>query len=309
MILGAGCSLLASDPEPSTAPASTTTSIAETTTTTRPVEPPTIEVLDPGAEPRRLLRYAMAPGRSDLFVTAGSTIRQEGGSPNPIEIVTPEIIHVVELTIGEATPDGVPLTLTVRSAHLGKSALTDAQSLGIEESLAELGGLTGSGLITTDGRLRAFRWDDTGPIDPAVRNGIDAIATQLPGLVAPLPGAAVGSGARWRARSTVTLDDAPVTVTTTYTLDGVLGSAAKYSSISETTVGRHGLPDLPDGRTVELLDSKTTAETDGILDLESLTTSATTETVAEQRIRIAGPDGPLDLTQRVESRIEISTAP
>lgn len=306
-LLAVGCSFLDSDPQPSATTAPTTT--APTTSTTAPVEPPVVEVLDAGEEPRRLLRYEVTPGRTELFITTGSTIRQEGASASPIEIVTPDITHVVELTIGEPTAAGVPLELEIRSAHLRGDGLSDVQIRQLDESLEQLAGLTGTGRFSADGRLREFRWQDLDLADDTVRGGIEAIATQMPGLIAPLPGAAVGPGARWRATSTIVLDETPVAVTTTYSLKNVLGTFASYSSVSETTVEGRDLPALSDGSGVELLRSTTTALTDGTLDFGGLLANTTAAAVAEQQIRIHRADGPRDVDQRIETHVSILTAP
>lgn len=299
----AGCSPGGSDPSAST---STTPPPPVEIPRTEIVEAPIVEVLEAGEPPRELLRFDPEPGVAELRIVTGSTIRQEGASRRPIEIVVPDIVHRVRLTLGERDGGVAPFELEILQARLASgSGLAEADAAAIDEQLSELAGVTGSGTITTDGRLRDFDWDHLDDFDEPVRAGIEAFGVQLPGLIAPMPGAAVGPGARWRATSTVDLGGDPTDVVTVTTLTGRLGTAATYESISTTIAGARDAVPLADGSTATVLESSTLATAEGVLDLAGLLTTATIESTAEQRIRIDGDGEPLEFDQTITSRFEI----
>lgn len=297
-----GCSLFGSDA------ASTTTAPAQTTTTEPTVDAPTVQILEAGEPPRQLLRYALHANRSEFRITTESTIRQTGASPRPIEIVVPRIEHQVELVIEEPNHDGSAFSLRIIAASLADdTGLSDTEADAIEERLTALSGLAGSGAIAADGRLRGFTWSDLDAVDPSIRTGLDTLSTQLSGLVAPLPGAAVGSGARWRATSTVTFGGVPTTVSTVYELGELTGSRAGYTSVSETAAEEQDPATLADGSVARVLSSTTTAAGEGILDLAGLLADLSVTSEAQQRIRIERGADVIEFDQRIESTVEITT--
>jgi len=304
----AGCSLFRDD-EPAAS-----SSVEPTTTgaphATRPeVAAPTIQLLDPGREPRQLLRYQPSAGATTLTVRTGLTIRQEGASSRPVEVAIPTVVHRIEATLEEPVGDRYDFRLRVLEAHLAKAAgLPAADRTAADQRLEELVGLTGSGSLTADGRLRGFAWDGLDELGAQVRTTVGELAVQLPGLIAPLPGAAVGPGARWQATSTVLLDGVPSSVRTTYTFTGMLGTGVAYTSTSETATAERPLPDgvLSSGSgTVESSRSSVTAE--GTIDLAGLFGTTLLAGTADQAIRLDLPDGPVTLDQTISTLIEVET--
>lgn len=296
------CSLLGSEAS------STTTAPVETTTTAPLVDAPVVEILEAGEPPRQLLRYALHANRSELLITTESSIRQTGASRRPIEIAVPPIEHRIELVIEEPDHEGSAFSLNILEATLpDTTGLGEAEAAAIEERLTALSGLSGTGTIAADGRLRGFAWSDLDTVDPSIRTGLDTVAAQLPGLVAPLPGAAVGSGARWRATSTVTFGGVPTTVSTVYELGDLTGSRAGYTSTSETSAEQQDPETLEDGSIARVLSSITTASGEGMLDLAGLLADLTVTSEAEQRIRIERGADVIEFDQRIESTVEITT--
>lgn len=307
-----GCSLFGDDSAATTTEPETSSTEAVTTTTV--VEAPVIEILDPGAAPRQLLRYDLAAGRTDILVVSGSTIRQESEAGPPTEIVIPDVVHHLELVIDEPVGGRSDLSLEIVSASLAEgSGLARSEVEEIDRRLEELIGLGGNGTISADGRLRSFDWSGLDGFDDTVRSGLEALSDQLPGLVPPLPGSAVGVGASWRATSVVTLDGTPTAVTTTYTLEAMLGTLVSYDSVSKT-VADLGAPTEPAPRTsadpaFEVRSAETEAITDATIDLAELFSSTTVAATSRLSLDLDGTDGPVAVEQTITSRLELTTLP
>jgi hypothetical protein len=302
-----GCSFLGSDRAVST---STAPSLAPTTTT-EPAIAPTVTVTSAGAEPRQVLRYAMVAGRtSELEITTAMRIRQTDptdASRVPVEVVVPSVVQRVEVAVTAVDAQGATITLAFTSAALAPgSGLSEAEVSATNAALAKLVGIRGTGRLAADGQLRTFAWTGIDQLSDTVRTTVESLAGQLPALVAPLPTAALGTGATWKATSKAGVDGTDTTLTTTYTLDGVLGTAMAYRSQAALTTGARSAT-AADGTRTELAAGLGSSTTAGTVDLSSLASNTLVSSAVEQDLTVTRDGTSTRLHQRIDTTLTITT--
>jgi hypothetical protein len=184
--------------------------------TTAPVETPpaalpTLErgkvvVLDPGAEPRRKLRYrfgknaetAVLDMRMDLGLRMGDRDNQ---------VSMPTIRMVMRIVPKGVSKDG---TLTYeaqfKSTELLKDvALDDRARVGMEKELGHVVGLTIRGKTSDRGEALETSIDIPDGIPPATRETLGRLRDAMRDICVPLPEEEIGKGARWEREAVVDL--------------------------------------------------------------------------------------------------------
>lgn len=202
----------AAEPSTTTTTAATTTT-ASTTTTTAPIEPAEplgVTLLDAGAEPRQLLRFALTDGSERTVTTSTQTIEQlvQGVSlvpPQPIETITRVSVERV------AVDGGVQVRSEITDAAIGPATDPELADF-IGANFAELIGITTTVVVDDRGLVNATA-NDAGASEIVVDLLGDSLSQST-----PLPGEAVGVGASWVTEAN--LQDSGVTgvVRTTWTL-------------------------------------------------------------------------------------------
>jgi hypothetical protein len=165
---------------------------------------PEIELLEPGAEPRRELRHVFKKGSSEKLSIKAKTHVKGASMPLPsMSMNAPMDAQIIELS---KTGD----------ARFKFKAGPFKTSMGGGGELGALGGMLGNGApekiagwgwITPQGVVREFHVEEGGNDgDAPVENGD------------PFPLEAVGVGARWEVRAMLEEKDGPVSQTSTYEL-------------------------------------------------------------------------------------------
>lgn len=170
-------------------------------------EPAIVTVVDPGAEPRRPLRYVVAPShRASARVSMGMTMTTHAQGEQRRAPVPPMLIDIA-LGVTAVDPDGtISYDLTFTSFDVEDTGADPAAVAAMRAILSGIAGLTGSATVSDRGVTRAFRLDTDRLKDPRMKQAIGQAMSSVDNLSIPLPEEAVGVGARWEARQ-VTLSD------------------------------------------------------------------------------------------------------
>jgi hypothetical protein len=159
-----------------------------------------VTVVDPGAEPRRRLRYTFrAPKtqRSRFAFTVSMSMAGPGGSTDPVTM--PKTVLTVSQTVRPGRSPGL-LDLTFEIESLDVEDGPD-QKPGVAQklraTLRPLVGLKGQGTMTTRGHLQSFKMDVPAGAGPEVRGQLETVRESLRQMAMPLPEEPVGTGARW----------------------------------------------------------------------------------------------------------------
>ncbi len=271
-----------------------------------PPDPLAAVLVNPGAEPRRPVRYALAKGtKVELDVAVDAHLAM-----GELKSAMPEQTFVLELVVDDVLPDGrMQLRSTIvraaprdegsGSAGSGSADAGSAGSAGSASASVEpraiagrLGLLEGTAITATmspDGKLSDLKLDDGGKPQPDVGE----LVASFERLAMALPKDPIGVGARW----TTARELAPggVHVTASSTVDVTALDAAKLSY--RVTTELHGADQQAtlQGVAIDVAHIAGTGSGSGTLDLAHFANSGTLELKLTATMTAQGEASPLEL--------------
>jgi hypothetical protein len=207
-----------------------------------------MRLLDAGETPRKALRYAWHPGRSENLAielhTSAST--QEGDVKQP-EIPLPPVRIVVAIDPRSVSPSG-DLTYGWRvtsTAVTAEPQTPPSVAQGMSAEVAAIEHVEGTGVVSSRGltskvtietppRNDASAGDATGAMGTTGQM-VEQVLQTLRDVAAPFPEEEIGRGARWEKLSQLASRDARVTQTETFTLTDFAGTTGALDDILAQT--------------------------------------------------------------------------
>ena len=298
--------------EPETTTTTTTTVEEESTTTTTAEEEPaavpataiTIELLDPGAEPRQELRLSVEEGNEQTFV-----LRQEqrididagGATQSTATASEQEVTYAVD-----SVSDGeIVAKTTYGSGRVLDDPPVDAQTRQVlEQVFASFQGTQGSTTFDEQGRIIEIQVPDIEVEDPQLQLVLDSLLSGLEGqgtqLAVPFPEEAVGIGGRWRVSASFELAGLPFEMVTEVTLTGV-GEGTVDGEMTQTLTIPPGEVTIQ-GIAAEVVSSDFTGGGTVHWDLASPVVTTTQEINGTLVLRLQGQEVSQTMLQRLDVR-------
>lgn len=201
--------------ESGTPEASVSSQTGQSTSST--VAAPTVELLDPGAEPREVLRFSVAEGaqfRATMTTEMGITIEVAGEqAPAP---TLPPILADLSATVNKVAANGdIDYTFAFESMRAGEGIVLSPEA---QQSFDQISGITGQAVMTANGEQTHVDLDIPSDVQPEMRTSLEGMSSQLGKLTAPFPTEPVGIGGSWRTTASAELNGLRTDVVTTYTL-------------------------------------------------------------------------------------------
>ncbi len=155
------------------------------------LDPPAVELIEPGSEPRQPLRYVISPG-------SGQTVRRAQN----YEVIA-------RLPFGASREDAGQVTLDIATRDVPPSGEADLE---VRAELRSIlgpngtgGGVKGSGLVRFDDRGRALqaKWEQL--VTDASMDSVllQRFQTRVIEMSTPLPEEPIGVGGRWAIRQSL----------------------------------------------------------------------------------------------------------
>lgn len=249
-------------PAPPSAPASTTPAVASA-----PAPKSTVNLLDPGREPRRALRYAWHPEQKEqMAIELSTTVSTEAGGMRSDTAFAPLEITVAIEPRGVSPAGDLAFAWHVASANVGSLDASTPPEIaqGWAAQLGPLQHLSGTGSVSSRGLSRGVSLDagsagDAGPDAEMVVQ----VMQMLRDAAAPLPEEPVGTGARWQKVSTLDARTGHAIQTDTFTLahlqgdQGVLDDVLAQTASPQAAPAPEGMPGAPPAHMDQLLTSGT----------------------------------------------------
>ena len=192
-----------------------------------------VEVLDPGAEPRRELRYAMKKGdRGGLAMTMDMTMTLRIASQTSRTTLLPRMVMLFDVAITETEGADVYLTSTVREARAELRDGVDAKVVeALSPKLGRMAGMVTKCWMDPRGNVRDAA-AELPPGAPAELEGtLEQVRQTVEGASVPLPTDAVGVGAKWRVLKRIVAGGLDIVQVASYRLDELQGDVIVLDTV------------------------------------------------------------------------------
>lgn len=193
---------------------STTTAAARTPG--KDPAPAQIRIIEPGAEPRQVLRVQPEVGTEQVEMTTSSRITMDiMGEEQTAD--TPPLIQTVEIAVTERDDGRLAISQEVLDVEVGPGGTPEVRKE-VARSTEALVGMTATMVMDDQGEMSDLRVDlpDDAPAMYAAL--IDQMEGTMEQLMIPVPDEPMGLGASWSATKPIDLLGASVETTITYTV-------------------------------------------------------------------------------------------
>ena len=277
---GANPSAVSSEPDQAT-------SAASDVGNTSPPDKPTqlaIKLIEPGAEPRKLLRYNfLADQRETMVMEMRMVMQLESGGQGQPEIRLPGSRNTMTVKGTEVSPEGeLRYTFELQQIEILPPPDTDPSTTkALQQNIDKMRGLSGSATVTSRGLTKHAELKPPPDADPQIVQFMTNMKHSMNQMSAPFPAEAVGQGARWEVTMPVETPVLKLTQVATYTLQEVHGDRAVLDVEIEQTAPPQQMENRAAGPGVKVA-------------LESLNTSGSGQ--LEVRLSSLVPTSQLELT-------------
>jgi hypothetical protein len=168
--------------------------------------PPTIKLIEPGKEPRQVLRLKAKPGDTETVVMRieMNNEMEMGGTRRAMPKNPPAAI-TTRVVIDSVGPEGdIHCTVTIVRAEAA--------------ALAGMYGLTYKMVVSDRGFVRSFDMLSAKPTNPTVGQWVKNVSDSFSKTSMPLPEEPVGVGAKWQSEGPLTSNGLTIDQSATYTL-------------------------------------------------------------------------------------------
>lgn len=251
-----------------------------------PPDPLAAVIVSAGAEPRHVVRYAMAKGtKTDVELTIDASLAT-GDMKNTMPVQT----YVLETVVEDLLPDGrmkLRSTIVHALAHDTEGASVEAKALA--GRLASLEGTAITATLAPDGKLGDIALDDGGKPQPDAAQllaGFERVAMTL-------PHEPIGVGARWT--SARELAPGGVKTTASSTIDVTALDATKLGF--HVTTELHGADQqvTMEGVAIDVAHIAGTGSGQGTIDLERLANTSEMTLALKADMTAQGQTSPMQL--------------
>lgn len=181
-----------------------------------------VEVLEPGAEPRQVLRWQPEAGtRQLLLLTQKTSMSIKAGDAPARPMSLPPINITLEVNVKEVSPEGdIAYETVIQEAGIAQDTNSNPQAnLMLSSLLAPFKGASASGVITAAGFPKSLKINLPQAASAAMAAGGSDQLQQLFGEIAlPFPEEAVGPGAKWRVTKPSTVQGVRLVESATHSL-------------------------------------------------------------------------------------------
>ena len=227
-----------------------------------------IEILVEGAQPRKLLRYAVAKNTHSPIEIAMDMDLDAG-----IKNIAPTLVMVMDIGVDDVTPDGKMKLRTSINDVSARDRPGAASAAMLKGQLEMMTGTTMTATLGPDGSLKDAAFESSKKMPEAMREQLAGVTGNLDRIALPLPSVPVGVGAKWRASKSVAQNGMNVTTVTTFEVTKIDGNVFSY----KTTVSITG-PDQQvtmGGMTTQVSGIAGSGTGEGTVDLAKLAMSGT----------------------------------
>ncbi len=271
---------------------------------------PTVELTNPGAEPRRQLRYRLVEGAEDVMNMQIDLAIETTADGVPLPVPeTPPVVMQMRLAITELKgPKEARYRFALESVEVEDDpASTPGAGAHMRQALAGAAGMSGHAMVDD----RGFNWDaQINPpeqLTPEIQHMMESASRGMDQVSAPLPEQPVGVGATWSLTQDIEQGGVKLTQVTHFELieldddTGTLRTRTTQEAPSQALA----LAGMPPG-SAELAGFKSTGSGRIHFDLNRLVPRSTLAMRSEYEVRMQAEGEPSSVSTVIEMRIEVA---
>jgi len=171
-----------------------------------PGSPATVTVSSPGSEPRMPLRLKLAAGQKEtLLMTMNMGVSMSAEQMSLPAMEMPTMKMWADSVVTAVAPNGdisYDIGFTKLLVEAGPGGDPNVAQM-IQAGASEITSLKGSMVMTNRAITKSAKLDLDKITDPTMRQTFGAMSSQFEGLSMPLPDEAVGVGAKWEVRQSI----------------------------------------------------------------------------------------------------------
>jgi hypothetical protein len=183
-----------------------------------------IKLLEPGSEPRKVLRFHPKQGDKQTMVMTmkmGMAISAGGMAEQPIKLPTMKL--VMDMTVKEVGTNGdIIYDVVTSDASVTEEPDVIAQvAEAMKNAVAGMKGVGGTGTVTSRGISKGAEIKAPEGADPQVSQFVEQMKETMSRVALPLPEEAIGAGAKWEVKMPIKSQGITLSQTATYELVAV----------------------------------------------------------------------------------------
>lgn len=296
--------------KPAAAPAAPATPAAKPD---QPQAGPVVTLLEAGAEPRRVYRYAPAVGsKQTLNMSMKITSRSEvDGKKGPSQS-QPEILMSMLIEVAALAPNGdITYDMTFTKAEIGEvSGTPPAVVEQMRKSLGTMVGLKGRTTLTNRGETKEANLTVPDNADATLKQTVESMKGSVRQLSTPLPVEALGVGGKWQVVNHMTSSGITMDQTATMTITRAEADAVDIAVVVKQTAPEQAIKGGAAGTKTTLMgaegegEGKMTASIASVVPVESSMRIQT-----QQRMAVVARGESRQMKQDMIARIVMKTEP
>jgi hypothetical protein len=206
------------------------------TLSARPVATPAaseVKLLEPGAEPRKLLRLHPKPGdKQTVSVSIDASMEVTMGEMPSQPIEMPLIKLTADTTAKSISADGeITYEMTISDVSAAdEPGVMPQVAEALKASLAKIKGLSGTSKMSDRGRSQNIGMTAGAGSDAQTQQVMDQIKQALSTVMVSLPEEPVGTGAKWAAKTSIKSQGMAIDQTGTYEIASLEGERVVVKS-------------------------------------------------------------------------------
>jgi hypothetical protein len=185
-----------------------------------------VKLVEPGAEPRKVLRLHPKPGdKQTLSLTMKMAVEMSMGETQIPPMKLPAMTMIMDLTVKTVTAEG---DITYDTVMSDASIAEDPDVLpqvaeAMKSSMGGVKGLSGSGAMSNRGLSKGTDFKAPTGADPQLSQTMEQMRQAFAQCALALPEEAVGPGAKWEVKKPITSQGMTIHQTANYQLVSIEG--------------------------------------------------------------------------------------
>ena len=269
-----------------------------------------VKLLEPGANPRKLLRFTPKKGDKQSTVMTmkmAQSMVMRGQKLPPVP--TPAMKFAIDLAVTDVASNGdVTFEFTYPDAKVvDEEGTASAAKAAMEGMLKSMIGLKGKGVITSRGFTQSSDVELPPGAAPQLTAVIDSMKESLSKMSSPVPEEPIGVGAKWSVSQSITANGITLEQVSVHTVKAINGD--KFDLAVEVTQKADKqemkAPGLPEGAKMTLESLESNGKGTMLMNPTELfpVSEVKTETKSTMELDIGGQAQPMQLEMTIDMNI------